>query len=293
VTRVVYRVNLRDNSRILVKVHEFMDTTIPRYSRHLILKVIGEQGQERIERSRVFVAGMGALGSLIAMLLARAGVGFLRIADLDAPELHNLHRQILYDEEDVARGLNKVYAAERRLRAANAHVEIDPRPEAIGRNNVESLVHGMDLVVDALDNIATRYLINDRILAEGIPYVFGGAVETVGNVMTIIPGKTPCLRCLWPDPAAVDKHPRASDVGILSSAAATVASIEVTEALKILVGRQQEVLSGLLVMDLWRSHFHLAPVKPDPACVCRTVGEPRRGAPFHQANKPYSEPGTA
>jgi adenylyltransferase/sulfurtransferase len=235
----------------------------------MLLRVIGEDGQKKIEKSRVFVAGLGALGSIISMLLARAGVGFLRIADHDAPEIHNLHRQLLYDEADVVSGLSKAEAARNRLLAANSQVEIEAVTTLIGPDNVESLTEGVDLVVDALDNIRARYFINDTILARGIPYVFGGAIETVGNVMTIIPGKTPCLRCLWPDPQAVDNHPRASAVGVLSAAATAVAAVEVSEALKILVGREDEALQGLLVMDLWRGQFQCAPVAPDPACLCQ------------------------
>lgn len=248
-----------------------MEPEIPRYSRHMLLRVIGEAGQKKIEKARVFVAGLGALGSIISILLARAGVGFLRIADHDAPEIHNLHRQILYDEEDVARGLSKAEAARNRLRAANSQVEIEAVTALIGPDNVEALTEDIDLVVDALDNIRARYFINDIILARGIPYVFGGAIETVGNVMTIIPGKTPCLRCLWPDPQAVDNHPRASAVGVLSAVATAVAAVEVSEALKILVGRENEVLQGLLVMDLWRGQFQCAPVAPEPACLCRRL----------------------
>ena len=237
----------------------------------MLLRVIGEDGQKKIEKSRVFVAGLGALGSIISILLARAGVGFLRIADHDAPEIHNLHRQILYDEEDVVRGLSKAEAARNRLHAANSQVEIEAVTTLIGPDNVEALTEDIDLVVDALDNIRARYFINDVILARGIPYVFGGAIETVGNVMTIIPGKTPCLRCLWPDPLAVDNHPRASTVGVLSAVATAVAAVEVSEALKILVGRESEVLQGLLVMDLWRGQFQCAPVAPEPTCVCRKL----------------------
>ncbi len=243
----------------------------PRHSRHELLRMIGPEGQERIRRSRVFVAGLGALGSLVAILLARAGVGFLRIADVDKPELHNLHRQILFDEADVQRGLSKAQVAENKLRAANSEIEIEAITAAIGPENVEELTRDVDVVVDALDNIRTRYVINDTILARGIPYVFGGAVEASGNVMTIIPGKTPCLRCLWPDPAAVESHPTAARVGVLSSAAAVVAAIEVTEALKILVGKEQEALCGLLVMDLWNYRFQTAVVQPDPSCICRRV----------------------
>ncbi len=238
----------------------------------MLLRVIGEDGQKNIEKSRVFVAGLGALGSIISMLLARAGVGFLRIADHDAPEIHNLHRQLLYDEADVARGLSKAEAARNRLLEANSEIEVEAVTALIGPENVETLTEGVDLVVDALDNIRARYFINDMILARGTPYVFGGAIETVGNVMTIIPGKTPCLRCLWPNPEAVENHPRASAVGVLSAVATAVAAMEVSEALKILAGRRDEALQGLLVMDIWRGQFQCAPVAPDPSCVCRKQG---------------------
>ncbi len=250
-----------------------MQPAIPRYSRHVLLKMIGEEGQARIEKSRVFVAGLGALGSLIATLLARAGVGFLRIADLDSPELHNLHRQILYDEPDVARGVSKAQAAKERLLATNSSVEVEAVVATIGPDNVDRLVTGVDLVVDALDNMMARYFINDAIIDRGIPYVFGGAVECAGNVMTVIPGQTPCLRCLWPDPTAVDDHPRASSVGILSSAATAVASIQVTEAIKVLVGSWDAILPGLLVIDFWRNQFQLCEIKPDPGCRCNRSGQ--------------------
>jgi adenylyltransferase/sulfurtransferase len=236
----------------------------------MLLRFIGLEGQRRIGRSRVFVAGLGALGCLIATLLARAGVGFLRIADQDSPELHNLARQLLYDEADVGSGITKSDAALAKLRAANSEIKIEAVTAAIGPDNIEELTESVDLVVDALDNIRTRYFVNDRIIKRGIPYIFGGAVEASGNVMTIIPGKTPCLRCLWPDPDLVNGHPTAAEVGVLSAAAMAVASVEVTEAIKILVGREDEILSGLLVMDLWNNRFHVAPVQARPECICRT-----------------------
>ncbi|MBM4326300.1 MAG: HesA/MoeB/ThiF family protein [Deltaproteobacteria bacterium] len=246
-----------------------MTSDTPRYSRHVLLSFIGEEGQRKIERSRVLVAGLGALGSLIATLLARAGVGFLRIVDFDAPELHNLHRQILYDEADTLPGISKAQAAKQKLCAANSSVQIDAVEAVISSGNVERLTEGVDLVVDALDNIRARYFVNDMAVARAIPYVFGGAVEASGNVMTIIPGKTPCLRCLWPNPEAVEGHPTAASVGVLSSAATAVASVEVTEAIKLLVGRYEDILGGLLVMDLWRNTFHRVPVLPNPTCICR------------------------
>ena len=247
-----------------------MEPLIPRYSRHILLKVIGEEGQEKIQRSRVLITGLGALGSLISILLARAGVGFMRIVDCDAPELHNLHRQILYEEEDARTGIPKAETARRHLTAAASNVEIEAVVDAVDATNVEELTRGVDIVVDALDNIQARYLVNDMALARRIPYVFGGAVETVGNVMVIMPGKTACLRCLWPDPEAVAGHARASEVGVLSATAAAVASMEVAEAIKIMVGRHEDVLKGLLIMDIWRNQFHVAPLEPAPGCICRT-----------------------
>lgn len=249
-----------------------MELSIDRYDRHARLRVVGPDGQERIERSRVLIAGLGALGSLIAILLARAGVGFLRIVDGDAPEMHNLHRQILYDEADVMSGISKAEAAKRHLTDANSQIQIEAVSEFILPHNVERITENIDLAVDALDNIGARYLVNDALIARGVPYIFGGAVETVGNVMTIVPGKTACLRCLWPDPLAVDKHPRASSVGVLSAAATAVASVQVSEAIKVLLGRYEDILPGLLMIELWANQFHLVPLEPDPACVCQTSG---------------------
>ncbi len=250
-----------------------MQTDTTRYSRHELLRQLGPEGQKRVQSSRVLVAGLGALGALISSLLARAGVGFLRIVDYDAPEMHNLHRQILYDEADVAAGVPKAEAALRKLREANSSITVEALNVAIQPGNVAELTDGVDLVVDALDNAATRYLLNDRIVAKGIPYVFGGAVETSGNVMTILPGITPCLRCLWPDPNALRNHATAADVGVLSAVATAVASIEVAEAIKILSGSEEDRLSGLLVLDIWKGTFYSAQVEPRPSCVCRNASQ--------------------
>lgn len=223
----------------------------------------------RIERSRVLVTGVGALGCTIASLLARGGVGFLRLVDRDGPELRNLHRQILFDEDDVRLGRSKAEAAAGKLRAANSAITVHPIVAEIGPDNIHELLAGIDLVVDALDNMRTRYAVNDAIIECDIPYIFGGAVETSGNVMTVIPGVTPCLRCLWPDPVAVKDHAKAADVGVLSSTASTVASVQAGEAFKLLAGHADQRLHGLLMIDGWNHRFYHAPVDPDPACRCR------------------------
>lgn len=251
--------------------NSIMKFNTTRHSRHVLLKSIGDEGQRKIEQSKVFVAGLGALGSLISILLVRAGVGLVRVTDRDGPELHNLHRQLLYDETDLLIKRTKAWIGASKLRLANSEVVVESIDGGISENNVREIMEGMDLVVDALDNTETRFLINDIALELKIPYVFGGAVETLGNIMTIIPGTTPCLRCLWPDPDAVRNHDTASRVGVLSSGASTVASMEVTECLKILSGNGDQTLKGLLVMDLWNHTFHTAPVERNPECICARV----------------------
>ncbi len=246
--------------------------SLDRYSRHSLLRVIGQEGQQRIQNAKVLVVGLGALGSTISILLARAGVGYLRIVDGDRPELHNLHRQILYTEADVYQGITKADAAIRHLQEGNSTVRIESVKEFVNAQNVDRILEGMDIVVDALDNISTRYLVNDSAVSAGIPYVFGGAVETVGNVMSIIPGRTACLRCLWPDPQAVRDHPTAATVGVLSAVASTVASIQVTECLKIIVGRFEDLIPGLLMIELWANSYQIVPLQPDPSCVCHKTG---------------------
>lgn len=248
-----------------------MANSVSRYDRHTLLNVIGESGQSRIESARVLITGQGALGSLISILLARAGVGFIRIVDRDFPEIHNLHRQILYDESDVANGLSKVEAARRHLARSASNIRIEAIDAEIGPHNIDALIDSIDVVVDAVDNTTTRYVVNDSILSRGIPYVFGGAVETAGNVMTIIPGMTPCLRCLWPDPYEVSGHQKASTVGVLSSIATLVASIQVTETIKLLVGDVANLIPGLLTIDVWRNHYQVAQLSRDPKCICARI----------------------
>jgi adenylyltransferase/sulfurtransferase len=221
-----------------------------------------------ISQSKVLVAGLGALGSTISILLARAGVGFLRIVDKDAPELHNLQRQVLYDEDDVKSGRSKAEIARMKLIAANSSIEIECVNEEIGPDNIDRFLDGIDVVVDALDNSATRYVINDAVLLTKTPYIFGGAVETSGNVMVIIPGETPCLRCLWPNPDKVKNHAKADQIGVLSAVAGIVASIQTTEALKLLIGKREDCLSGLMVIDVWKNLYCTANVERNPVCPC-------------------------
>ena len=245
-----------------------MNDIFSRYSRHALLDVIGNEGQSRIQSARVLVTGQGALGSLISMLLTRAGIGFLRIVDRDYPEVHNLHRQLLFDDADIVSGFSKAVAARNHLLKSAPFCEIDAIHTEIDSHNIDRLVDSIDVIIDAVDNTSTRYVVNDSALSHGIPYVFGGVVETAGNVMTIMPGQTPCLRCLWPEPSQVAMHQTASTVGVLSSVATLIASLQVTEAIKIIVGDVENLIPGLLTIDAWRNHWQVVHLSRDPECAC-------------------------
>lgn len=212
---------------------------------------LGEAGQEAIARSQVLVVGCGALGSVIANTLARAGVGKLRIVDRDFLELNNLQRQVLYDEADVASGLPKAIAAANKLRSINSQIEIEPVVADISAANILDLMQGVDVVVDGTDNFETRYLINDASLQQRIPWVYGGCIGAEGQSMTILPGETPCLRCLMPDAPPPGATPTCDSAGILGPIINVIASIEAMEVLKIAAGKREATSRVLTVVDLW------------------------------------------
>lgn len=169
---------------------------LDRYVRQMRYPPLGEVGQAKLQASRVLICGCGALGSVLANTLARAGVGHLRIVDRDFLELNNLQRQVLYDEEDVAAGLPKAIAAAAKLRKINSQIEIEPLVTDVDYTNIEQLIDGVDMIVDGTDNFETRFLLNDAAVKFGIPWVYGGCIGAEGQSMTIIPGDTSCLRCL-------------------------------------------------------------------------------------------------
>jgi molybdopterin/thiamine biosynthesis adenylyltransferase len=212
---------------------------------------LGEDGQRQLEQASALVCGCGALGSVIANTLVRAGVGYVRLVDRDFLELNNLQRQVLYDEDDVAAGLPKAVAAQRRLLRVNSDVRIDAHVADVDYRNIESLVQGMDVIVDGLDNFDTRYLLNDASLHFGIPWVYGGCIGAEGQTMTIIPGETACLRCLIPESPPPGTTPTCDTAGILGPVVNVIASYEACEAMKILSGRTGAVSRSLQVFDVW------------------------------------------
>lgn len=247
-----------------------MSDRFARYSRQMILPDWGRESQARLARRTAVVVGCGALGSHVAAHLVRAGVGRLVLADRDFVEWHNLPRQALYDEEDARAGRPKALAAARRLRRLNAQVEIREQILDVNADTVEPLIEGADLVLDGSDNFEVRYLLNEACVKHGIPWIYGGVLGTYGLTAAIVPGETPCLRCLlgpMPPPGAVATSETA---GILGTIVAVIAALEVTEGLKILMDRREELLHSLVMIDVWHGDFERAAVQkgeaPCPVC---------------------------
>lgn len=228
---------------------------LERYTRQMILPGWGREGQARLAEKSATVVGCGALGSHIANHLTRAGVGRLVLVDRDLVEYHNLPRQVLYSEADAAAGLPKAVAAAQRLRQVNSQVEIESYVVDVNADTVEDLVAGADLVMDGADNFEVRYLLNEACVKHGIPWVYGGVLGTYGLTAAIVPGETPCLYCLlgpMPPPGSV---PTCETAGVLGPAVATVAALESVEGLKLLLGRRNELLKSLVVVDVWTGDF--------------------------------------
>ncbi|HZW60576.1 MAG TPA: ThiF family adenylyltransferase [Woeseiaceae bacterium] len=244
-----------------------MNHDLARYHRQMLLPGFGEHGQRRLSDSTALVLGCGALGSVIADMLARAGVGNLRIVDRDFVELTNLQRQVLFDEQDVADAMPKAAAAKRKIARVNSQVAVTAIVDDVNYANIERFADGADVIVDGVDNFETRYLANDCAVKHGIPYVYGGAVGTVGMAYAILPHSahgdaawetmaggsraTPCLRCLFEDAPPPGQGATCDTVGVIGPAVAIVANFQAAEALKVLSGNIDHVCPTMLNLDLW------------------------------------------
>jgi molybdopterin/thiamine biosynthesis adenylyltransferase len=235
-----------------------MSDPFDRYSRQMILPGWGREGQERLAGKTAVVLGCGALGSHIANHLTRAGVGRLVLADRDFVEWHNLPRQLLYTEADAAAGVPKAVAAARRLRQVNSLVEIEEHVVDVNADTVEDLIRGADVVMDGADNFEVRYLLNEACVRQNTPWVYGGVLGTYGLSAAIVPGDTPCLRCLLGPIPPPGSAPTCETAGVLGAAVAVVAALEVTEGLKILLDQRQALLRSLVMVDLWTGDFERA-----------------------------------
>jgi molybdopterin-synthase adenylyltransferase len=239
-----------------------------RYSRQIRFAPIGEDGQARIEKASVGIVGCGALGSFQAEALARAGVGRLRLIDRDFVEFSNLQRQFLFDESDAREGLPKAVAAARRLVKVNSEITVEPMVADLTPSNAEELLEDIDLILDGTDNFETRYLINDAAVRSAVPWIYGAAVGSYGLKLAIVPGRTACFRCVYPDPPQ-GIQPTCETAGVVSAVTATIAALQVGDALKILSLGADSVAARLTTVDVWSGEIRqIEPPLRDPACPC-------------------------
>jgi molybdopterin-synthase adenylyltransferase len=252
------------------------DSERERYSRQIRFAGIGAPGQENLMASHAVVAGCGALGSFHAAALARAGVGRLTIIDRDYVEPGNLQRQWLFEEDDAAQAMPKAAAAEKRLRAINSAVAVRAVVADLTASNAAELLAGAAVILDGTDNFDTRYLINDFAVSRGIPWIYGAAVGSYGIEMPVIPGRTACLRCIYPEQPA-GAQPTCETAGVLNTIVSLVAALQASDALKILCGCQEQVEARITTAEIWKGGIRQIAMPPrDPDCpTCA-----RRDFPF-------------
>lgn len=248
-----------------------MTESLDRYSRQMRFHGMGEAGQLKLLDSHVTLCGCGALGTVLANALVRAGVGHLRLVDRDFIETNNLQRQVLFDEHDVAENLPKAEAGARKLSAINSSVHVEPVVTDIDRTNILELCQDADLILDGTDNFEIRYLINDVAVKLGKPWVYGGCIGSHGQTMTILPGQTPCLRCVFEAAPAPGEAGTCETAGVLSPIVNIVASYQAAEAFKILTGRTAQINRELIYIDVWENvqrRIKIAPLLGKVDCPC-------------------------
>jgi len=244
-----------------------------RYSRQILFEGIGEAGQRRLLTARVLVVGCGALGSAQAETLARAGIGQLRIVDRDFVEESNLQRQTMFTERDARERLPKAIAAARRIAEINSQVEVEAEVADLTRTNIERLIENCGVVLDGTDNFATRYLINDACVKYGVDWVYGAAVGSYGVTMTVRPRLTPCLRCVFDEMPPPGSAPTCDTAGVIMPIISVVASVQVTEALKLLTGQTESLHNSLMQFDVWRNEWRrIALGHPSTECPVCALG---------------------
>ena len=226
-----------------------------RHSRQSRFAPLGAEGQRRIAAGRVALVGCGALGTVVANGLVRAGCGLVRIVDRDFIERNNLQRQLLFDEDDIAAHRPKAVAAARRLRRIDPDVTVEPHVADLDHRTAEAFLGGVDVIVDGTDNFETRLLVNDFAVKHGVPWVYGGCVGAEGQTMVVRPGVTACLACVMDRPPPAATQQTCETAGILSPASGLVGNLQVMETLKLLAGAGEAVNDGWTVFDLWTNRF--------------------------------------
>ncbi len=238
-----------------------------RYSRQNLFQEIGKSGQEKLKSARVLLIGCGALGASHAEILARAGIGFLRIVDRDFVEFSNLQRQTLFSEKDANERLPKAIAAQNRIAEINSEIEVEAIVADVNNSNIESFVEGVDLVLDGTDNFQIRYLLNDACVKLNKTWIYGAAVSSYGTTMTIFPNETPCLRCIFEEMPSTGSAPTCDTAGVIQPIITSISAIQTTEALKILTGNFDKLHKSLIQIDVWQNDWRKIKVgKPNTDC---------------------------
>ncbi len=248
---------------------EFTEEQLERYSRHILLKDVGVEGQERIMDSRILIIGAGGLGAPIAYYLAAAGVGTIGIADADDVDLSNLQRQIVHFTNDV--GTPKVQSAEAKMKALNPDVQVNTYHRFLSADSIRDTIREYDFVIDGTDNFATKFLINDACVMENIPFSHGGILRFTGQTMTIVPGESACYRCVFNAPPPPGAVPTCSEAGVLGAIAGMLGSIQAAEALKSVIGIGKPLTDRLLTFEALDMNFRTVNLKKRKDCpVCGT-----------------------
>jgi molybdopterin-synthase adenylyltransferase len=238
-----------------------------RYSRQVLFSPIGKAGQKKLQNARILIVGCGALGASHAEMLSRAGVGYLKIVDRDFVEFTNLQRQTLFKESDAADRLPKAIAARNRIAELNSEIEVEAIVADVNRSNVEQLIIDVDLVIDGTDNFQIRYLLNDSCIKHNRTWIYGAAVSSYGTTMTITPGETPCLRCVFEDIPDAGSSPTCDTAGVIMPIIASISAVQMSEAIKLLVGDRGALHGSLVQIDVWQNDWRKIKLgAPNPDC---------------------------
>lgn len=249
---------------------DFTEEQLERYSRHILLKDVGIEGQIKILESKVIIIGAGGLGAPIALYLAAAGVGTLGIVDGDTVELSNLQRQIIHFTKDVSK--LKVKSAEEKINDLNPDVTVKTIKEHVFAHNIREIIRGYDFVIDGTDNFAAKFLINDACVMEKIPYSHGGILRFTGQTMTILPGGSACYRCVFSAPPPKNAVPTCSQAGVLGAIAGMLGTIQAAEALKFITGAGTLLKDKLLTFDALDMNFRNVKLRRRTDCpICGDV----------------------
>ncbi len=248
----------------------FSNEQSERYARHIILKEVGEIGQKKLLESKVFIAGAGGLGSPAAMYLAAAGIGTIGIADADRVDLSNLQRQIIHTAKDI--GKEKVLSAKERINAINGEVMVNTYHTFVDTDNIMDLISGYDFIIDATDNFTSKFLINDACVTAKKPFSHAGILRFQGQLMTYVPGKGPCYRCVFKNPPPEDMVSNAKQAGIIGAMGGVIGSMQAMEAIKYIVGAGELLTGFLLVYDALKMEFRKIKL-PDKVEDCPVCGK--------------------